>query len=87
LWFDMSISVETRVGRKRVIVIHKKVADAVGIREGQRVRLVAQGDRIVIEPVRDAIWLALHGRKIGRIMPEEVEEESLREQEKLSRRR
>lgn len=51
----MSVSVETRVGRKGAIVIPKKVADAVGIREGQRVRLVAQGDRIVIEPVRDAI--------------------------------
>ncbi|HDI32165.1 MAG TPA: AbrB/MazE/SpoVT family DNA-binding domain-containing protein, partial [Thermofilum sp.] len=34
-------------------------------------------------PVRDAIWLALYGRKIGVIMPEEIEEESLREQEKL----
>lgn len=76
---------ETKVGRKRVIVIHKRVADAVGLREGQRVRIIAQGDRVVIEPIRDAIWLALHGRKIGRIMPEEVEEESLREQERLSK--
>jgi len=81
----MSISVETKIGRKRVIVIHKRVADAVGLREGQRVRIIAQGDRVVIEPIRDAIWLALHGRKIGRIMPEEVEEESLREQERLSK--
>jgi len=81
----MSISVETKVGKKRVIVIHKRVADAVGLREGQRVRIIAQGDRVVIEPIRDAIWLALHGRKIGRIMPEEVEEESLREQERLSK--
>jgi len=77
--------VETKVGKKRVIVIHKRVADAVGLREGQRVRIIAQGDRVVIEPIRDAIWLALHGRKIGRIMPEEVEEESLREQERLSK--
>lgn len=76
---------ETKVGKKRVIVIHKRVADAVGLREGQRVRIIAQGDRVVIEPIRDAIWLALHGRKIGRIMPEEVEEESLREQERLSK--
>ena len=77
-------SVETKVGRKRVIVIHKKIADAVGLREGQRVRIAVQGGKIVIEPIRDAIWLALHGKKIGRIMPEEVEEESLREQERLS---
>jgi len=76
--------VETKVGRKRVIVIHKKIADAVGLREGQKVRIAVQGGKIVIEPIRDAIWLALHGKKIGRIMPEEVEEESLREQERLS---
>ena len=80
----MGASVETKVGRKRVIVIHKKIADAVGLREGQRVRIAVQGGKIVIEPIKDAIWLALHGKKIGRIMPEEVEEESLREQERLS---
>ena len=80
----MGISVETKVGRKRVIVIHKEIADAVGLREGQKVRIAVQGGKIVIEPIKDAIWLALHGKKIGRIMPEEVEEESLREQERLS---
>ena len=79
----MSISVETKVGKKRVIVIPKVIADAVKIHEGQRVRIIAVGDKIVIEPIRDAIWLALYGRKIGRIMPEEIEEESLREQEKF----
>ena len=81
----MSIVVETKVGKKRVIVIPKAVAEAVKIREGQRVRVMAIGDRIVIEPVRDAVWLALYGRKIGRILPEEIEEESLIEQKKLSR--
>ena len=81
----MSVVVETKVGKKRVIVIPKVIAEAVKISEGQRVRVMAVGSRIVIEPVRDAVWLALYGRKIGRIMPEEVEEESLREQEKLSR--
>ena len=83
--FDVSISVETKIGRKRGIVIHKKIADAAGLREGQRVRMFVQGGKVVIEPIKDAIWLALHGRKIGRIMPEEVEEESLREQERLSK--
>ncbi len=80
----MSIVVETRVGKKRVIVIPKAIAEAVKIDEGQRIRIMAVGGEIVIKPVRDAVWLALYGRKIGRIMPEEVEEESLREQEELS---
>jgi len=78
----MDISVETKVGKKRVIVIPKVIADAVKIHEGQRVKIMAVGDKIVIEPIRDAIWIALYGRKIGRVMPEEIEEESLREQEK-----
>ena len=83
----VTLVVETRVGRKRVIVIPKSIAEAVGISEGQRIKVMAAGDKIVIEPVRDAVWLALHGKKIGRIEPEEVEEESIREQEKLSKRR
>ncbi|MEM0035049.1 AbrB/MazE/SpoVT family DNA-binding domain-containing protein [Desulfurococcus sp.] len=80
----VNIVVETKVGKKRIIVIPKTIAEAVKISEGQRVRIMAAENKIVIEPVRDAVWLALYGRKIGKILPEEVEEESLREQEKLS---
>jgi len=80
----MGVSVETKLGKKRVLVIPKRIADAVKIKEGQRVRIEVVDDKIVIEPIRDAIWLAIHGRKIGKILPEEVEEESLHEQEKLS---
>jgi len=80
----VNIVVETKVGKKRIIVIPKTIAEAVKISEGQRVRIMAAENKIVIEPVRDAVWLALYGRKIGKILPEEVEEESLREQENLS---
>jgi len=82
----MSVVVETKIGKKRVIVIPKVIADAVKVHEGQKVRIMAVEDKIVIEPVRDAIWLALYGRKIGKILPEEIEEESLHEQEELSRK-
>jgi len=80
----LSLTMETRVGRKRVLVIPKAIAEAVGLQEGQRVRIRAEDGRIVIEPVRDPIWLALHGRRIGRIEPEELEEDSLAEQENLA---
>ncbi len=80
----MSLVVESKVGRKRVVVIPKAIAEAVKIREGQKIRIMAVEDKIVIEPVRDAIWLALYGEKIGRVLPEEIEEESMREQEKLA---
>ena len=82
----MSVIVETKIGKKRVIVIPKVIADAVKVHEGQKVRIMAVEDKIVIEPIRDAIWLALYGRKIGKILPEEIEEESLHEQEELSRK-
>ncbi|MEM3734964.1 MAG: AbrB/MazE/SpoVT family DNA-binding domain-containing protein [Nitrososphaerales archaeon] len=64
--------VETKVGRKRVVVIPKAIAEAVKIGEDQRIRIMVMGDRIVIEPVRDAAWLALYGKKIDRILSEEV---------------
>ncbi len=37
----MGIVVETRIGKKRVIVIPKAIAEAVKISEGQRVRIMA----------------------------------------------
>ena len=81
----MSIVVETKIGKKRIVVIPKVIAEAVKIHEGQRVKIMTVNDKVVIEPVRDAVWLALHGRKIGKISPEEIEEESLLEQQKLSK--
>jgi virulence-associated protein VagC len=50
------------------------------LHEGQRIRIIGEKDRIIIKPVKDAIWLVLHGENIGKIMPEEVEEESMIEQ-------
>jgi AbrB family looped-hinge helix DNA binding protein len=81
----LSIVVESRIGKKRVVVIPKAIAEAVKIYEGQRIRIIAADNKIIIEPIRDAVWLAIHGKKIGRILPEEIEEESLREQEKLAK--
>ncbi|RLF17900.1 MAG: hypothetical protein DRZ82_09260, partial [Thermoprotei archaeon] len=54
------LSVETKVGKKRVIVIPKKIADAIKLHEGQKVRIIADvnSDSIIIRPIRDAIWLA-----------------------------
>jgi len=79
----VGLVVESRIGKKRVVVIPKHIAEFLGLREGQKIRIIAADNKIIIEPVRDAIWLALHGKKIGVISPEEVEEESMREQEKL----
>jgi len=54
-------TLEVKVHRERRITIPKAVADELGIEEGARLRLHVEGDRIVLEPVRDALWFAMHG--------------------------
>jgi AbrB family looped-hinge helix DNA binding protein len=78
-----TMSFEVKVSKKRLVSLPKAIADKMGIREGMRLRMYIEGDRIVIEPVRDAFWYALHGPKVGYISFKELEEESEREQEKL----
>jgi len=50
----------------RRITIPRAVADLLGIEEGSRLRLHVEGDRVVLEPVRDALWFAMHGAGQGR---------------------
>jgi AbrB family looped-hinge helix DNA binding protein len=81
---NASQAYEVKVSKKILISIPKDVVERLGIEEGTKPRLYVEGDRIVMEPVRDALWFALHGPKVGRVTFEELEEESEREQEKLS---
>jgi AbrB family looped-hinge helix DNA binding protein len=74
---------EVKVSRKRLIAIPKAVAERLGIVEGVRLKLYVERDRIILEPVRDALWYAIHGPKAGYIGFEELEEESMHEQERL----
>jgi len=55
------LTFEVKVHRGRRITIPKAVADLLGIGEGSRLRLHVEGDRVVLEPVRDALWFAVHG--------------------------
>jgi hypothetical protein len=43
-----------------------------------------EGDMVVLEPVSDALWFAMHGPKVAYIGFEELEEESEREQKRLA---
>ena len=71
---------EVKVHRGRRITIPKAVADLLGIEEGARLRLRVEGNRVVLEPVRDALWFAMHGPKVAYISFEELEGESESEQ-------
>jgi AbrB family looped-hinge helix DNA binding protein len=63
---NASEAFEVKVSKKRLISILKDVAERLGIEKGTKLRLSVEGDRIVIEPARDALWFALHGPKVGR---------------------
>jgi len=76
----MSLTVKSRIGKKRVLVIPKAIAERLSLDEGSRVNITAVGGKIVIEPVRDAVWLSLHGEKVAHVALRELEEESLEQQ-------
>ncbi len=78
----MSLALEVRVGRKRTIVIPKRVAEMLGIEEGSRLEMRVEDGRIVLEPVPDAVELSLRGEKVARTSLRELEEDSIEEQER-----
>jgi AbrB family looped-hinge helix DNA binding protein len=75
---------EVKVSKRRFISIPKTIAEVLGIEGSMKVKLYVEEGKIVIEPIKDALWFALHGPKVGRVTFKELEEESEREQEKLS---
>ena len=78
----MSLTVKARIGKKRVLVIPKVIAENLGLDEGSTVKITAAGDKIIIEPLCDAVWLSLHGEKVARITLKELEEESFEQQKR-----
>lgn len=71
-----------RVGKRKTLVIPKKIAQKLGINENTLMNLDVEGDKIVMTPLMDAVWLSIHGEKFGRITLKELEEESVAEQKK-----
>lgn len=76
----MSLTAVAKIGKKHTLVIPKKIAEKLGIREGDRVRITLLEDKIILEPAYDAIWLSLHGRKVAKVSLEELESESIEQQ-------
>ena len=78
----MGHTLEVRVGKRRILVIPKAVADMLGIEEGSRLELRVVEGRIVLEKVTDAVELSLHGEKVARVSLEELEAESIEHQKR-----
>jgi len=78
-----TMNFEVKVSKRRRISLPKAIAEMMSIREGMKLKMYIEGDRIIIEPVKDAFWYATYGSKVGYISFRELEEESECEQEKL----
>ncbi len=76
----MGLVFEVKVGKKRTIVLPKAVVEELGIVEGSKLKLEVHGETIILKPIRDAIYLALHGEKYAEVTLEELERESIRQQ-------
>lgn len=77
----MSLSVETRVGKKHTVYLPKAVVEATGLKEGDKVLLRVMDGTVVVEPLMDPLELALSGGKYATIDPEQIEAISVGEQE------
>ena len=79
----MKSGVKVRISKKFTLYIPKAIAEAVGIEEGDFVKMWVEGSRIVLEPVPDPFDLALRGLKFARTTFEEFEGESEEMQDEL----
>lgn len=82
---QLSPTIKVRIGKKRVLVIPKVIAKALNIDEGTVVEITVEGDKIVIKPVKDAIWLSLYGKKVTQVTLKELEKEGIERQKEYMR--
>ncbi len=81
----MSLTVETKIGKKYAIYLPKAIVNALSLEEGEKVLMRVAGNTLLIESAHDPIRLALSGRKFASITPEKVEAISFEEQAKRTK--
>lgn len=69
-----------RAGKRRTVVIPKKIAEKLGVEEGMFMTVEIDSGKIILKPEPDAILIAIKGRKIARVTLEELERISIEEQ-------
>jgi len=75
--------VASRVGRKGAIYLPRRIMRTLGVREGDKVLIRVEGDKLVLEFVPDPLSLALRAKKWAKTTVEEFEAESEAEQGEL----
>ena len=73
----------SRVGKKGVIYLPKHIMRSLGVKEGDKVLMKVEGNKLVLEFVPDPLSLALRVKKWAKTTVEEFEAESEAEQVEL----
>ncbi len=74
---------KVRITKKFTLYIPKAIAEAVGLKEGNMVRLRVDRSRIILEPIPDPFDVALKGPKFAKTTFEEFEKESEEMQDEI----
>jgi len=79
----LSQAVVSRVGKKGAIYLPKHIMRSLGVKEGDKVLMKVEGNKLVLEFVPDPLSLALRVKKWAKTTVEEFEAESEAEQVEL----
>ena len=79
----MKSEIKVRISKKFTLYLPKAVVEAVGLKEGDFVKIKVNGSKIILEPVPNPFDLALKGPKFAKITFEEFEKESEEMQSEL----
>lgn len=72
----MKSEIKVRISKKFTLYIPKAIAEAVGLKEGDYVKIRVENSKIVLEPIPDPFDIALRGPKFAKTTFEEFEKES-----------
>jgi AbrB family looped-hinge helix DNA binding protein len=75
-----SVSTQVWIGKRLTLVIPRNVAEKLGIKEGDKIKITVVEDKLVLQPIRDAVWLSLYGKKVAKVTLEDLEATSIEEQ-------
>ena len=78
----MNQEAEVKIGKKFTLHIPKALVERLDLREGGKMSLWIEEDKLILEPIRirDAVELAVKGKKFASLSFEEVEKMSFEEQ-------
>ncbi len=78
----MNQEAKVKIGKKFALYIPKALAERLNLREGGKMSLCIEGEKLILGPIKisDAVELAVKGRKFASLSFEEVEKISGEEQ-------